>query len=460
MADTLTAVGLRGSFYFHGDHLRQLRERGNVAVAKAMKGHDVASHGAGNVHPTMVELVEHADWEDGLAALRCWEDQIESDMQAVLGRPPLALSRHHFFTAQHAALAAEKGLPYMFACLPGYDRPMWFAGAVMFPYPDPPNRPAERWLDESLYDNRAFAEDEGKILRWLNEQASRGCDYMTTFACHPARCMVQGWMEEACMVNGRQRDPASLGWIYSVRSRDDEARIRTNFRHFAESLAACSSLEVVGVSDVGRRYSTQPRLIPRGHLASYAERMANSSHPLLDDLYSPAELTAALAEAIGIHQERGCLPDTLERRDVLGPISSPVAGVEQDTVRAEQLAVLAATLKAVVLGDGRLPANLPLGDSLVSISQFLRMAARWYIATYRGDTLASCRNLRVQKYPEYAQKIDNYARWLVHHPYLRPDFTTESIALHLRLQTWTLKPARLTSDISHMESGARTKVPV
>jgi len=120
MADILAAHGIRGSFYFHGDHLRQLKARGNAEIARAMARHDAASHGPGNVHPLIPEILETKGWDDGVAAMRACEDELARDMEAALGKRPAAFSRHHFFTAQHAAVAGERGLPYMFTSFPGF----------------------------------------------------------------------------------------------------------------------------------------------------------------------------------------------------------------------------------------------------------------------------------------------------------------------------------------------------
>jgi hypothetical protein len=455
MADTLAEFGLRGSFYFHGDHLRQLLDRGNTRVGQAMANHDIASHGGGNVHPVIAEVLEDKGWDDGLTSMRAYEEAITNDMAHCLGKAPAALSRHHFFTAQHAGVAGERGLPYMFACMPQYDKPVWYAGAVMFPYPDSPNHPTTRWLDESFYDDHAFQADVAALDTWLKGYIDRKTEYMTVFACHPARCMVQGWVEEACMVNGRMRSPRENGWLYAVRSEEDERRVRANFRKFAAYLASNRDLQIVGVAELGRRFSLQPEQVPRCAIAPYAEKMSTSPYPLLHEAFSPAEMTIAIAESLILFQDTGRLPDAVPRRTILGPGSSPIAGVERDEVTLEGLLSLSRDLLLSVEKTGQLPANLVVDQDRISVGQYLGLGSRAYAALVKGDVLSKLRNRKILKCPEYARALDGYARWLDNHPYLPPGFRTDQIALHLRLQTWTIKPARTSSDFTRLESGTR-----
>src|SRR5210317_1214782 len=70
LAETMTEVGVTGTFFVIGEKARSLEERGRRDVIDAMAAHDIGSHtNLGSIHPTVTEILEYADWDQGVLAM-------------------------------------------------------------------------------------------------------------------------------------------------------------------------------------------------------------------------------------------------------------------------------------------------------------------------------------------------------------------------------------------------------
>ena len=62
LAETMTEVGVTGTFFVIGEKARSLEARGRKDVLAAMAAHDIGSHtNFGSIHPTVTEILEYAD---------------------------------------------------------------------------------------------------------------------------------------------------------------------------------------------------------------------------------------------------------------------------------------------------------------------------------------------------------------------------------------------------------------
>jgi hypothetical protein len=95
---------------------------------------DIAgSHTQGNYHPLIPEIVQNKGWDEGIQAMREYEDCVKKDLHDAFRHELVAFSRHDdFFAPQHVPVAVERGLPYMygFIQIKDYDQPTWYAGTL------------------------------------------------------------------------------------------------------------------------------------------------------------------------------------------------------------------------------------------------------------------------------------------------------------------------------------------
>lgn len=133
LAEIMTDCGIRGTLCVTGEKARLLKERGRADVIKKMAAHDIVSHTQGNYHPLIPEIVQNKGWDEGIQAMREYEDCVKKDLHDAFRHELVAFSRHDdFFAPQHVPVAVERGLPYMygFIQIKDYDQPTWYAGTL------------------------------------------------------------------------------------------------------------------------------------------------------------------------------------------------------------------------------------------------------------------------------------------------------------------------------------------
>ena len=95
LAETMTEVGVTGTFFVIGEKARSLEERGRQDVIEAMASHDIGSHtNYGSIHPTVTEILENAGWDEGVMAMLENESAGFEELERIFGIPVSTLARH------------------------------------------------------------------------------------------------------------------------------------------------------------------------------------------------------------------------------------------------------------------------------------------------------------------------------------------------------------------------------
>ena len=187
-----------------------------------------------------------------------------------------------------------------------------------------------------------------------------------------------------------------------------------------------------------------PERLQHAGWADGVAAMTQAKSVVMDRTFSPAELTAALAESLVHGADGGHVPDALPRRRVLGPVSRPVLARELDLIESGDLIGLCRQVAAAVGADGHLPANVTTPAARVGIAQFAALAARAYRAAARCEQYQRLRVPELPRCPEPGWQLDAFIRrYIGEHWAYDLEFTPDRLAEHARLQCWTLKPAWL-----------------
>ena len=442
LAGIMSEVGITGTFFVMGEKAAELRERGRTDVLQQMAPHDIASHQQGNRYPLIPQVVENCGWQEGVEAIRAYEDWVREQLSAAFGKDPVGFSRHNnYFAPQHVAVARERGLShmYMISQLPGSRQALWCAGALTFPLDGQSNFSGfdRIYSRDDLFEERLHA-----LKAFIEKGLAEACEWVLVFGCHPVQVMAREWLEHHALVSGKSRTPRELGWHYRVKPREEEARAQANFRRLCTYLKEHPGLEVVGVEEAARRFSEQPAHIGRDALVSYAAELVERQQVVFHRTFSPAELVAALADSLVHDCEAGDLPEQVARRDVLGPTARPAVAQEKDIITRDELVSACRQLLETVAECGHLPANVRAGDQRVGLGQLAVLAAKTYLARARYDRYEQLAVPSVPRYPGTALEIDAWIRRHIGEHWALPlDFSCEAMAEHARLQTWTMKPA-------------------
>lgn len=445
LAETMSEVGIAGTFFVMGEKAAELLQRGRQDVLDKMKAHAIASHQQGNRYPLLPQVVEHKGWYDGMQAVRDYEDWVTQQHVRAFGREPIAFSRHNcYFAPQHVAVAGERNLPYMYMIsqIAGSAQPLWYANALTFPSAGPSTYEG---FDRIYSRDDVFAERLKGLERFIDERLAAEDEWICVFGCHPVQVMARDWLEHFTLGTGRAHTPEELNWRYRTKPADELRRAQANFRRLCSFLKGHPDIQVVGIDEAARLFGSQPERIGRDHMVAYARDLMNTGEITLHATFSPAELVCAMAQSLIQAERQGDLPEETPRESVLGPVSRPVKAPEMNEVTHDQLVTACRRLVEHVTTEGALPANVSLDTGRLGIGQLALLAARAYLAQARYDRYQRLAVNTAPRYPGLAWQMDTCVRESIGDHWAMPlGFSCENLAEHTRLQTWTIKPAWLT----------------
>ena len=128
----------------------------------------------------------------------------------------------------------------------------------------------------------------------------------------------------------------------------------------------------------------------------------------------------------------------------LGPVDAPPLVPELPGLSPGQLFTLANDLRRAASQTGHLPAAVTVDGQPRGLGSLYGVLAEAYLAATRGDLPTTSRVSTAvwPRYPAGAVALGERQRLCEEDPLVRPGLSTDAIALHTRLQTWTLKPAQ------------------
>ena len=453
LSEILEQEGLTGLFLLQARRVEILLEQGRRDVIAALRRHEIGLHGR-DVHPNLPEAVEGLSWDVGVEAVLA----IEGAELALLGRAfdqaPVCSSEHRRLGAPQLYGAMRRfGLPYLFgpAASPPSYATSWYAGALSVPFDAAYATPEflgffPAVFDDALPDAAAFAELFARLRDHVERALAVGLPLLSVFVCHPERLCYAGPLERWQYGNGRNRPRTAVPPGAEVRrGRAEVERALANFRQLVRYLRDGPGLAPTTVAEVVRRSGGQPATLERGQLIVTAEEalrthrvLVGSTSPNAAAAPSPAE--ALLGWADGLVD--GAAPDQTPRRGVLGPMEVPPLAPELPHLSAEQVVELAGALVASVAASGHLPSALPVEGAPVGLGMLYGALARAYLGLAREGRVPEEIGLDAwPRYPEIASGFDREFRRCAEDPLVRPGLSTDAIARHGRLQSWTLKPA-------------------
>jgi hypothetical protein len=358
-----------------------------------------------------------------------------ADLERIFGVPVTTLARHGgSYGPQLVTALGQMGRGYVYSpvSLPGHNA-VWFCNTLNF------------HGEYGGFDNTYFRDDLFEpVFEELGERFDSeiaGIDVLTVFACHPCKVRtVQFW--DFNFYAGADPDPSE--WqTPALRPLESMATARKNFRRLMVFLKERRDIRIVSYSELMERFSGQPAAIPRTILSEAAGRITAEQQAVIHDSFSPAELFAALAGAIGEYARTGRLPRKMERLSPLGPMLPPPEEPEVTRVSRDQAFALAGEAVDFISTAGTLPPWLTIDDWKIGTGTLLALFSALYLdlsadgpaESYELPAFEAC---PTQYADEIVSRVEDYKSWPVH----RPDLEMTRLAEFTRLQLWTLKPAR------------------
>lgn len=435
LADIMTEEGMAGTFFVIGEKARSLEERGRKDVIHAMARHDIGSHtDLGSIHPTITEILERAEWEEGVRQMRKQESRGFRELERIFGKTVSSLGKHGgSYGPQLVGALSQMGAGFVYSPvrLPGHNA-VWFCNTLNF-------YGSYGGFDDNYYRDDLF----DPMLKDLEQRFPKdihGVDVLTFFACHPCKIRtVQFW--DLNYYNGANPGP-ELWKMPELRPAESMVTARKNFRRLMRFLKKRPDIEIAPFSDVIKKFSYQKESLTQAKLAEIASKILAEKKVIIDDHYSAAEVFSALAASIIECQNTGILPGQVKRLGPFGPKQMPPVRPETDKALRAEVFDLAREALAMIKESKTLPHQLLLDNKAIGTGSLLALFSEMFLSL-RSESIPgefvvlpfdAC---PVDNLDDIVESVEGCKSWPVH----REDLDMAHIVEMTKMQLWTLKPA-------------------
>jgi hypothetical protein len=443
IANVLAADGMVGSMFVVGEKARLWEQRGRTDVISAVGYHDVGFHtNTHSIHPTIAEYLAERGWEDGVAEAVRQEEPGVRDLARLFGRYPSAWATPGSSWGPQIPAAMRKiGVPAtVYAQVrAGEGGACWFAGE--FCYADFIYFPGG---EDSYTDDATFETALPKLLAEVNAAQRRGMACLGLFVAHPTKLRYTQFWDTLNYNRGQNTSPAE----YRFAPRRTDEQYQTSLRNLRRLMLALRDLpgvEVIGMSDLTHRFAVENHPLPMAATRELAQMaldqgMMGTENPVA----SPAQSLDVLARAV-LTRAAGASPAYLPLRTVLGPLERPPELAAPLRVTGEAALAICQTLRDYITQKGHLPTALEVAGTRIGPGALLRGIAALLLEEEANPNQAQFTTGAEE--PLLAGQLaeegiyQQLPGWPPHDPNLRLD----QLALHVRLQSWSLKPAVLSS---------------
>ena len=444
IADGLADNGIVASMCVVGEKARLWERRGRRDVIASVSKHDVSLHtDRHSMHPTVSEYLEDKGWEDGVDEALRREAPGASDLARIFGAYPSTWGTSgSSWGPQIPAATHRLGIPSNIYAHVSLDRvgAWWFAGQLCYP-----NGVGLRNGEDACCDDPRFKKQLPELLQEIESLARAGTSCVLLFGGHPTRFMYTQFWDAINYSRGRNPDPQDYRSAPRREACDYATGIR-NLRRMVRAVRDLPGVEMTSVRALNGQFLPECGPVSWQELSELAEGTADGREiGLFDRAASPAQTLDLLCRAHVRLAGSAPAPDFLLSRSVLGPVAPCPALDRPIALPMAQAVRISRALVDHADETGHLPSHVDVDGLPVGPGPLLVGLARSHSRLRRGSDEP---NLILSPGPEEPSVAGRLAEKQIYlslpgWPPHRPDLRLDQLALHLRLQTWSLKPAAL-----------------
>ncbi len=456
LAEMLTAAGVRATFKVVGEKARVLERRGRQDVIAALKKHDIGYHANfHSVHPTPAEYLGNCGLLDGMAEFIRREGPGAADVRRIFGVPTLACYGQPGSSWGPQAIAALSQIgvaPHNVACyvddgnhigLHGY--PFWFENAIVV------YDMADHWTRMELHDAKAVQPGKDKVSAIARELAGEGGGLISIYY-HPCEWVHKEFWDGVNFRRGA--NPPREEWKAPPQLSAEATE--GAFQRFGEYVAHIKSIpnvRFVTAGDLPELYrdSVEKDGVTPEELDALARKILETPAQVNfitmgRKTFSAAEQFDLLAGSIATLLDGQKAMAPIPCRKVLGPDSA--VGNTSDIREIRWLAFRDAVrdVNDYLRVNRRVPARLFVGAEVVRPEDFLITMASAYGTLRQAGALPQSGTIPLENHVKFlpaehvAQDTPGlFGGWVIH----KEGYRAPKILEVARLQSWTLKPAKL-----------------
>ena len=447
VSDMLADDGIVATMCVVGEKARLWERRGRADVMASVGRHDVCLHtNHHSLHPVVAEYLADKGWVDGVSEAIRQEAPGARDIVRLFGASPSAWATSgNSWGPQIPAATRQLNIPSNIYShvRSGESGACWFAGQLC--YPDVITVPGG---ESTFCDDATFQAILPKLLRQISAFQRGGASCLGLLAAHPSCLRYTDFWDDLNFAQGQNTPPAE--YRLAPRRGDEEYAIALqNLRRMILAVRDLPGVQIVPVRDLNTRFAPDTGSIAWKDLIQMAGRTADSETIRADSpLASPAQTLSALARALLLLAGGGKTPEELPLPAVLGPIDLPPVLNAPVTLQLETVLALCRKLVSCIDATGYLPTSVTTDHFAIGPGPLLKAVAVAFLELTGGRVCTSLSLEPGAEEPASATELAErgvYLRlplWTIHPPDLRLDL----LALHTRLQSWSLKPAVLVND--------------
>ena len=450
IATMLADDGVVASMYVVGEKARLWERRGRWDVIGAVAQHDVGLHtDHHSVHPTASEYLADKGWDDGVAEALRQEGPGAADLARLFGQYPSSWATSGSSWAPQIPAATRRlGLPanvYSHARA-GEDGACWYAGQLCYS-----DYFGIRGGENTYCDDAAFGAALPDLLAQIEDARRRGMVCLGLFGAHPTRLRYTVFWDVLNFNRGQNTPEAK--YQYAPRRTDAEyATALRNLRRMVAAVRGLPGVEIISTRRLNSLFEEEGGPVAWSALRLLAEAVLSNEGIAAGYAVEGAgfALSAAtaldlLARAIVRLADEGARPGYLLARSVLGP-GEPAPDLPRSFLLGRRAFVdLCRDLADLTSATGQLPAALLLDKMAIGPGVLLKACAATYLAWESSHDGVLVELAPAPGEPDGAAALaqqaihDRLPGWPPH----RPDLRLDLLALHTRLQSWSLRPAEL-----------------
>jgi hypothetical protein len=449
LAEILKENNVRGVFKLVGEKLRVLERRRRWDVIDALKHHEVGYHtNYHSVHPTVAEYLKDMGFEDGALEFLKREGEGVEDIKRVFNVTPSCYGQPGGAWAPQVYLALRllKIPVYLdltdFIDLDG--RPFWYCGILNIL-----NLTGFRGgviglnfeLGTPGFIERAIDEFD-KIYRRVLDGGSWG---IVSVFNHPCTLVTREFWDSVNFFRGLNTPMSGLKPA-ELKPKDWIDAGYADFDRFVRHVKTRPFVEVVTASELYSLFRDEAsgRLFNKDEVAHLASNLKSISFKEVDDVYVSASeifwlITASLAE----YRINRMLPSKVKNVYPLGPYRFFKSEL-LNTVKLEEFLKASYEVKLFIELNNRIPEFIEINGVKISPVDFLASEAELYMKIYSGEEPEDVELIEGRFEPDRYVSLEGAKdcwRWAI----FPKDFEAWRLVEMAKLQTWTIKPATLST---------------
>jgi hypothetical protein len=429
------------------EKVRALQENGRDDVIKAISEYDVGYHlDTHSKHPTLYEYLADLNVRSGTKEFLARENDGYMFVEQVFGRKPSCFGHPGpTWAPQVYPALSQLGIPVYLdesAILNLDNEPYWYCGLLNL---NGANR-------NFIVFDYTFEDPNG--IRVLRRKFKRICENLrnreggaVSILFHLHTSINRKFWDEVNFGYGENKEKEEYERPPS-QTHETTERAWSNFEELISYISQFEHVKFITASEALKIYETTVPRVEKSQMLSVAKHFRSSTDFLENQsqILSSSECFYVIVKALKESASIGKIPEQVETVEPLGPLA-PFRSQGRQKLRTTDLMDAASSTLEVLSQEGYIPTSIKIGDyAVLSPEDFLATASTLLFKILTKKNVPAELYVSKAKPPNAryisAANFRKACKWKV----LPRNFQAPKILEQIKLQAWTLKPARLVGE--------------